>query len=67
MPRKLTALFQKFKEQLAPEVPAEVAACEFDCDRLDCSDQEWKTCANRLQKENAIKQNSQAGSHQHNS
>ena len=33
---------------LVREVPPEIAACEFECRKLDCSVGEWLTCERRL-------------------
>ena len=37
--------------RLICEVPPEVAACEFDCRRTDCRQDEWVSCPNRRQVE----------------
>jgi hypothetical protein len=36
------------KEQIATEVPADFAICEFDCQQTTCSSEEWATCQRRI-------------------
>ena len=52
----INALLEKLKTYLFASVPADVAACEFDCRKLECQAEEWQTCARRLQKVEALKQ-----------
>lgn len=40
---------------LSVEVPADVAACEFDCREIDCPNEKFEACPRRLQKEEALK------------
>jgi hypothetical protein len=30
------------------DVPEDIAACEFECRRLECRQGDWETCENRL-------------------
>ena len=50
----LKVFLNKLKANLAAEVSADNAACEFDCRELDCSNQDWETCPNRLQTKHSI-------------
>jgi hypothetical protein len=34
-------------ERIVQDVPAEVAACEFNCRKAQCRHQEWIDCPNR--------------------
>lgn len=36
------------KEKIVQDVPAEYAACEFDCRVGECQMDQWETCENRL-------------------
>lgn len=35
------------------EVPPDMAACEFECRRTDCRQEEWAACPNRRRIEGA--------------
>ena len=48
-------VFKKFKPFMVAEIPADVAACEFDCRELDCTEQDWQNCPQRKQKADAIR------------
>lgn len=37
-------------DQVAQEVPDAVAACEFDCRKHDCEEEELATCDRRIQR-----------------
>jgi hypothetical protein len=52
--RPVARFFQKLKPMIVAQVPADSAACEFDCRELDCSEQDWQNCPRRLQKAEAI-------------
>jgi len=41
-------LLQRLRAYLAPDVPADIAACEFDCRVLNCDAQTWQRCPRRL-------------------
>ena len=34
--------------QVVEDVPADIALCEFDCPKSQCSDGAWETCERRL-------------------
>lgn len=50
----IKAWWQKVTAWLVAEVPAEMAACEFDCQELNCDVQQWQNCPHRRQKAAAI-------------
>ncbi|MGF1569813.1 MAG: hypothetical protein ACFCVD_17385 [Nodosilinea sp.] len=52
---RMARLWQKLKPLVVAEVPADSAACEFDCRELDCSSEDWQNCPQRIQKAAAIK------------
>lgn len=52
----LQGLLKKIKAYFVADVPAELAACEFDCRETDCNDEEWETCPKRLQKAEEMNQ-----------
>ena len=37
-----------FKDQIVREVPPESAACEFECRKEQCLQDEWASCEHRL-------------------
>ncbi|MEB3356843.1 MAG: hypothetical protein VKK04_08960 [Synechococcales bacterium] len=41
------SLLQRLKSWFVADVPNDVAACEFECRKLDCSEQEWEECKRR--------------------
>lgn len=41
---------RRLKEQIAGEVPADLALCEFDCNKSQCSGIEWGSCERRISK-----------------
>jgi len=38
------------KDQIVQLVPKDIAVCEFDCQKEQCTWAEWKTCGRRLSK-----------------
>ena len=38
------------KEQIVAEVPDDLAVCEFDCRKSQCSWDEWVSCERRISK-----------------
>lgn len=52
--RGLKQFWQKVTAWVAVEVPAAVAACEFDCRELNCEERQWETCPQRIHKSEAI-------------
>lgn len=47
-------LKRKFRKYVSTQVPAAVAACEFDCQENDCPAQKWEVCERRLEKADVI-------------
>jgi len=45
-----TRLRRWVKGQFVQEVPEEIALCEFDCRKGQCSMHEWETCERRISK-----------------
>ena len=41
-------LLNWFKNALIPDVPEDIAVCEFDCRKPQCRHGEWETCERRL-------------------
>lgn len=37
-------------KQIVDDVPPEIALCEFDCDKTQCTLKEWESCPRRLSK-----------------
>ena len=37
-------------EQLVQDVPEELAVCEFECRKLECTQGEWEVCDRRLRR-----------------
>jgi len=52
--RPIVSFSRKLKPMFVAEVPADSAACEFDCRELDCTEKDWQNCPKRLQKAEAI-------------
>ncbi|MGF1497901.1 MAG: hypothetical protein ACFB8W_13920 [Elainellaceae cyanobacterium] len=50
------SLFQRLKGWFVADVPADVAACEFECRKLDCTEQEWQDCQRRQTTEQRLQQ-----------
>jgi hypothetical protein len=48
-------VFEKLRKFFSTEVPADIAACEFDCRERECLNQDFLTCPRRLQKAEARK------------
>lgn len=48
--------FKKFCNFFSAEVSTELAACEFDCRKEECSNEEFIICPRRLGKAKALKQ-----------
>src|SRR5208337_587876 len=45
------SLWHRLKSMQFSEVPREIAICEFDCPRNQCTHGEWATCQRRIQLE----------------
>jgi hypothetical protein len=41
-------LWQWIKNQIVQDVPEEIALCEFDCHKQQCTEKEWQTCPRRI-------------------
>jgi hypothetical protein len=41
-------VWRSLLKHVIQDVPAENAACEFDCRETDCSPQKWEACGDRL-------------------
>jgi len=50
----IQTLFRQFwqwlKDQIAQDVPEADGLCEYDCDKLQCTEKEWATCERRIHK-----------------
>jgi hypothetical protein len=59
-----STLWQRLKGMLIKEVPEDIAYCEFECRKGECSSTEWSTCERRI---NATLpcQSDEAGQDQH--
>jgi hypothetical protein len=40
-------MWHSFTNQTIPEIPGDVALCVYDCERQDCTQEEWLTCERR--------------------
>jgi hypothetical protein len=49
---KRASLFQRLRRwvtnQVIQEVPGDIALCEFDCRKQQCTIKEWATCERRI-------------------
>ncbi|MGK7885958.1 MAG: hypothetical protein AB4057_15215 [Crocosphaera sp.] len=52
---------KKLRGLFFSEVPDEIAACEFECRRLECLNENFVSCPKRLQKVEDLKKLSQKG------
>jgi hypothetical protein len=46
--KEFFAILHWMGKQIVDEVPPEIAVCEFDCDKTQCTLKEWKSCPRRL-------------------
>jgi hypothetical protein len=44
----MVRLWQWIKNQIVQDVPEEIALCEFDCHKQQCTEIEWQTCPRRI-------------------
>lgn len=44
------AFLQWLKDQIAQDVTEADALCQFDCRKLECTEEEWATCERRIDK-----------------
>lgn len=49
-PKRFQGLWQKIKDEVVQTVPEEIALCEFDCRKVSCSAEQWRTCDRRIRK-----------------
>ena len=47
-------IWEKISNFFSTEVPADMAACEFDCRESECINQKFLNCSRRLEKEEAL-------------
>lgn len=43
----MVELWQWIKKQIVQEVPEAIALCEFDCNKQQCTEEEWEKCPRR--------------------
>ena len=46
-PNPVAGLWRRLKTMLIADVPEDLAICEFDCSKNQCSYGEWATCQRR--------------------
>ena len=46
----MPSLWRLIKNQIVQEIPEEIALCEFDCHKQQCTEKEWSTCPRRIGK-----------------
>jgi hypothetical protein len=44
----MVGLWQWIKDQIVQDAPEEIALCEFDCHKQQCTEREWQTCPRRI-------------------
>jgi hypothetical protein len=44
----MVGLWQWIKNQIVQDVPEEIALCEFDCHKQQCTEREWQRCPRRI-------------------
>jgi hypothetical protein len=44
----LRRLLERNARRVVDDVPEEIAACEFECRKLECRHGEWESCPRRL-------------------
>lgn len=44
----VSRLHQWVADQIIQDIPRQLALCEFDCRKTQCTSQEWDTCSCRL-------------------
>ena len=55
-------LWEKLRNLFSAEIPSDIAACEFDCQEVECLTNDFLSCPRRLQKAEALKKLSEAES-----
>jgi hypothetical protein len=43
----MISLWQRIKNEIVQDVPAEIALCEFDCNKVQCTHEQWLACPRR--------------------
>ncbi len=46
----LVRLWRRLNDQIVGDVPEEIALCEYDCRKQQCTTDEWATCDRRLRR-----------------
>ncbi len=44
----MVRIWQRIKNQIVQDVPEEIALCEFDFHKQQCTEREWQTCPRRI-------------------
>jgi hypothetical protein len=44
----MISLWQRIKNEIVQDVPEEIALCEFDCNKAECTHEQWLACPRRL-------------------
>jgi hypothetical protein len=44
----MISLWQWIKDEIVQDVPEEIALCEFDCNKAQCTQEQWLACSRRL-------------------
>ncbi len=57
VPRSGATLWQRLKNLFIAEVPQDIAICEFNCARTQCTHGQWETCQRRIDLTSADEQN----------
>jgi hypothetical protein len=48
--------FMFFLKKIVAEVPEDVAVCEFECNKTECVERDWRHCERRMGKHTALMQ-----------
>lgn len=52
---QIKSLKERILAHIVSEIPDELALCEFDCLKQDCTEDDWGHCEKRLQMVKAIR------------
>lgn len=44
----MVGFWERMKAEFVQQVPEEIALCEFNCRKAQCTEKEWQTCPLRL-------------------
>lgn len=44
----MVGFWGRIKAEFVQDVPAEIAFCEFNCHKQQCTEGEWQTCPRRI-------------------